>query len=85
MFRHAGFTSAVDTSARPDFRAGIMYHSSARKLVAEVELSQPTVQRMKTANGVSGGLTKNLDLVQRIFEGAGRHPDGQSILTHDHA
>jgi len=48
-----------------------MLRWSAKKLAEEAGLSWPTVQRMEAANGVPGGLTKNLDLVQRTLERAG--------------
>ncbi len=48
-----------------------MLRWSARRLAEESGLSWPTIQRMEAAKGVPGGLTKNLDLVQRTLESAG--------------
>ena len=51
--------------------ARAMLRWSAKMLAEEAGLSWPTVQRMEAAKGVPGGLTKNLDLVQRTLERAG--------------
>jgi hypothetical protein len=48
-----------------------MLRWSARQLAEESGLSWPTIQRMEAATGVPGGLTKNLELVQRTLESAG--------------
>lgn len=51
--------------------ARAMLRWSAKKLAEESGLSWPTIQRMEATKGVPGGLTRNLDLVQKTLEGAG--------------
>ncbi len=51
--------------------ARAMLRWSAKRLAEESGLSWPTIQRMEAAKGVPGGLTKNLELVQKTLEGAG--------------
>ena len=51
--------------------ARAMLRWPARQLAEESGLSWPTIQRMEAATGVPGGLTRNLELVQRTLEGAG--------------
>ena len=42
-----------------------------RKLAAESGVSVPTIQRMETVDGIPGGLSRNLDMIQRTLEDAG--------------
>ena len=51
--------------------ARAMLRWSARRLAEESGLSWPTIQRMEAGRGVPGGLSKNLELVQKTLEGAG--------------
>ncbi len=51
--------------------ARAMLRWSARRLAEEAGLSWPTIQRMEAATGVPGGLSRNLELIQRTLETAG--------------
>ena len=51
--------------------ARAMLRWSAKRLAAEAGLSWPTIQRMEAATGVPGGLSRNLELIQRTLEEAG--------------
>ena len=51
--------------------ARAMLRWSARRLAEESGLSWPTIQRMEAGRGVPGGLSKNLELVQKTLEGVG--------------
>ena len=44
---------------------------SAKTLSEESGVSLPTIQRMEAASGVPGGLSRNLDAIQRTLERAG--------------
>ena len=51
--------------------ARAMLRWSAKRLAEEAGLSWPTVQRMEAATGVPGGLSRNLELIQKTLEAAG--------------
>ncbi len=51
--------------------ARAMLRWSARRLAEEAGLSWPTIQRMEAATGVPGGLSRNLELIQKTLEAAG--------------
>ncbi len=51
--------------------ARAMLRWSARRLAEEAGVSWPTIQRMEAATGVPGGLSRNLELIQRSLEAAG--------------
>ncbi len=51
--------------------ARAMLRWSAKRLAEEAGLSWPTIQRMEAATGVPGGLSRNLELIQRTLETAG--------------
>ncbi len=51
--------------------ARAMLRWSARRLAEKAGLSWPTIQRMEAATGVPGGLSRNLELIQRTLETAG--------------
>ena len=51
--------------------ARAMLRWSAKRLAEEAGLSWPTIQRMEAATGVPGGLSRNLELIQKTLEAAG--------------
>lgn len=44
---------------------------SAKVLSEKSGVSLPTIQRMETSTGIPGGLSRNLDAVQKAMEQAG--------------